>query len=600
MKKELLVLMMLSLSVMTVKAQWTVKESDFKGSPLEQVYRSSPYLVHVLPDEEWDSSNFASKDDMKWYEDARYGMYIHFGLGAYKNRDLSWGMADGVAPDMSVGAYPREEWTSWPKKLTLDKFSKEELTDIFRQSGMKYVVVVAKHHDGFHFYDTKYSDFKVTNTPYGRDFVREVLDAARAAGVKVGVYFSQRDWYHPDYAPLDTSTIVRTAEAPYFKARDGMKVRPGKSHRKYIEYMFNTVRELCTNYGKLDMFNFDASYWNGMFTAEMWDAERLTRMIRELQPGIIINNRASLPGDYDSPEQRIGMFQDRRMWETCMCLCDTWAYSPTRVKTPLEVFRNIQSAAVGNGNILLSWGMKWNGEWDAAQKQSLVGAGKLLADYGQSIYGTHGGPWMPGNKGGCTFSGNRIYVHVFDTGSGPMVLPKLKGVDVRYGKTLTGQVVKYTDMGDNYLLDFPDSVQTGHPLIVELVASRELIPDDILRTSGTTSLFDDEKNYGHPLCSATLAAGDVTVIDLGDKRMLKGLQFVSSSGAPQGRISILLSEDGKDWKLYRTITLSERLTEIPVATYVAGILAEGVETRHVKLKPESAHGSGLSCHAYGE
>lgn len=600
MRKGTVILLLLALTAVTAKAQWTVKESDFKGSPLEQIHRSSPYLVHVMPDEEWNNSNFASKEDMKWYEDARYGMYIHFGLGAYKNRDLSWGMADGVAPDMSVGAYPREEWTSWPQKLTLDKFSKEELTDIFRQSGMKYVVVVAKHHDGFHFYDTGYSDFKVTNTPYGKDFVREVLDAARAAGVKVGVYFSQRDWYHPDYAPLDTSTIVRIADAPYFKAREGMKVRAGKSHRKYIEYMFNTVRELCTNYGKLDMFNFDASYWNGMFTADMWDAERLTRMIRELQPGIIINNRASLPGDYDSPEQRIGMFQDRRMWETCMSLCDTWAYSPTRVKTPLEVFRNIQSAAVGNGNVLLSWGMKWNGEWDAAQKQSLQGAGKLLADYGQSIYGTHGGPWLPENKGGSTFRGNRIYVHVFDTGSGPMVLPKLKGVDVRYGKTLTGQPVKYTDMGDHYLLDFQDATTTELPLIIELVASRELTPADILRIPSTASLFDDEKNYGRLLCVATVKAMQPTEIDLGANRRLKGLQFISSSEAPQGRISILLSEDGNDWRTYRTINLNGRRTEIPVTTYVAGILAEGVTARHIRLQPENDISCELSCRAYGE
>ena len=600
MNKRLLYALLLSVSAGAVQAQWTVKESDFKGSPLEQMYQSSPYLVHVMSDEEWNRSNFASKEDMKWYEDARYGMYIHFGLGAYKKRDLSWGMADGVAPDMMKGDYPRSEWTSWPQKLKLEKFSKEELTDIFRRSGMKYVVVVAKHHDGFHFYDTKYSDFKVTNTPYGKDFVREVLDAARAAGVKVGIYFSQRDWYHPDYAPLDTTTIEPMAEAPYFKARPGKTVRPGKTHSKYIEYMFSTVRELCTNYGKLDMFNFDASYWNGMFTANMWDAERLTRMIRQLQPGIILNNRASLPGDYDSPEQRIGMFQDRRMWETCMCLCDTWAYSPTRVKTSQEVFRNIQSAAIGNGNILLSWGMKWNGEWDETQKQSLFGTGRLLEKYGESIYCTHGGPWLPDNWGGSTYHGDKIYIHILDAKQSPVSLPKLKGITVKYSRVLTEQTIKFIDNGDHYELECQHVSDGQMPLIVELTASRTLTPDDILRKPHTASLFDDEKTYGRPIGLYAVKTKGETVIDLGQKRTLKGLQLTTPSDTPQGRISILLSDDGHTWKPYRTVSLTGRQTEIPVASYVAGILAEGVSTRHIKLKPESGTSSGIQCRAFGE
>lgn len=287
---------------------------------MEKIYKQAPYLVHVIKDSDWNKSNFATESEMKWYEDARYGMYIHFGLATYKNADLSWGMADAVAPDQNKGAYPKAEWTTWPQKLRLEKFSKQQLARILRKSGMKYVVVVTKHHDGFHLFDTKYSDFKITNTPYGNDFVREVVDACHEAGVKVGFYFSQRDWYHPDYAPVDTASIIPTAKAPYYVARPGMTVKMGERHQKYIQYMYHVIRELCTNYGKIDMFNFDAVAWNGMFTADMWDAERLTRMIRQLQPGIIINNRASIPGDYDSPEQRIGFFQNNRMWESCMCL----------------------------------------------------------------------------------------------------------------------------------------------------------------------------------------------------------------------------------------------------------------------------------------
>ncbi len=520
-------LLFLSLYCITIHAQWTVKQSDLKGSPLEKIYRVSPYLVHVMPDEEWDKSNFASEVDMQWYKEARYGMYIHFGLGTYKNRELSWGMADGVAPDVSKGAYSRSEWTSWPSFLKLEKFSKEELADIIRKSGMKYVVVVAKHHDGFHFYDTQYSDFKVTNTPYGKDFVREVIEACRMANVKVGIYFSQRDWHHPDYEPIDTTTIDRIATAPYFKTKKGKTIKAGEKHAKYIEYMFNTVRELCTNYGKIDMFNFDAAYWNGMFTADMWDAERLTRMIRELQPGIIINNRASLPGDYDSPEQRIGMYQDHRMWETCMCLCDTWAYSPTRVKTPLEIFQHIQSTAVGNGNLLLSWGMKWNGEWDKKQKESLIEVGNPLEVYGESIYGTHGGPWLPSNWGGSTFNKDKVYLHVFQR-EDIISLPKLSDISIVQSRVLTGQSVTFTEKENFYEWDCRQISGKDSPLIIELKVSRNLTSKDILREQPVAGVFADEKTYGKRLCSHPVTYSRETIIDLKGEKKLKGVQMISS------------------------------------------------------------------------
>lgn len=583
----------------TLNAQWTVKESDFLGSPLEQIHKVSPYLVHIMPDEEWKNSNFASESDMKWYKEARYGMYIHFGLGTYKNRELSWGMADGIAPDVSKGAYPRNVWTSWPNLLELEKFTKEDLADIIRQSGMKYVVVVTKHHDGFHFYDTQYSDFKVTNAPYGRDFVKEVVEACHMVNVKVGFYFSQRDWFHPDYEPIDTTTIERISSAPYYKEKEGKTVKPGKNHYKYIEYMFNTVRELCTNYGKIDMFNFDASYWNGMFTADMWDAERLTRMIRELQPGIVINNRASLPGDYDSPEQRIGMFQDYRMWETCMCLCDTWAYSPTRVKDALEVFRNIQSTAIGNGNLLLSWGMKWNGEWDETQRNSLIETGALLKKYGESIYDTHGGPWLPESWGGTTFRDNKIYVHVFQPENGIISLPKIPNVSVKESRVLTGQIVRFTEKDTFYELDFHQTLTGDTPLIVELTTSQDLTSADIYRKQYSKGVFSDEKTYGKLLFSQSVSFENETVIDLKERKNIKGIQLVATDVIKEGSVSVLLSEDGIIWKPYQTISLVGKNIEIPISAYSAGIQVEGVAIRKVKLQFDCNLKSEVTCYFYG-
>lgn len=580
-------------------AQWTVKQSDFIGSPLEQVYKTSPYLVHVMPDEQWNSSNFASSKDMEWYKDARYGMYIHFGLSTFKNRELSWGTMEGIFPDMSRGAYPKEEWTSWPDSLILNKFSAESLADIIRRSGMRYVMVVAKHHDGFHLYDTKYSDFNIMHTPYGKDFVGEVIKACRMAKVKVGIYFSQRDWYHPDYEPIDTATAERHSDPPYFKVKEGQTLRQGKNHRKYIDYMFNTIRELCTNYGKIDMFNFDAAYWNGMFTADMWEAERLTRMIRELQPGILINNRSGLPGDYDSPEQRIGMYQDHRMWETCMCLCDTWAYSPSRVKEPEEIFHHIQSATIGNGNLLLSWGMKWDGEWDYKQKEALTGAGDLLKKYGKSIYQTHGGPWLPTTWGGSTFKGKHIYLHIFHPESGIIKLPLLHDNRVKYVQTLTGQEIGFTATPDGYELDCRKVKPEQLPLIIELKASRPLSSKDILKSGNTHNLFDDTQTYGMQIGTHDIGKTAEKVIELNGATSLKGIRLVPKPEEKANNVSIYLSPNGTDWNLYKQTRLTGRPMDIPVCSFLAGVLKEGVNTQKVKLVFDTALRKGATCELYG-
>lgn len=162
------------------------------------------------------------------------------------------------------------------------KFNAKEWANIAKQSGFKYVVIIAKHHDGFHMWDTAYSDYKITNSPFSRDYLKELIDAFRSAGLKIGVYYSKRDWTHPDYEPVPTQDAVAIKTPSHFKMKDGKQWYLTEKHKRYQEYMFNTVREL--------------------------------------QPHIIINNRAGLPGDYDTPEGHTGFFQNTRMWETCMPL----------------------------------------------------------------------------------------------------------------------------------------------------------------------------------------------------------------------------------------------------------------------------------------
>ncbi|ULT29127.1 alpha-L-fucosidase [Sphingobacterium sp. E70] len=160
------------------------------------------------------------------------------------------------------------------------------------------------------------------------------------------------------------------------------------------------------------MFWFDAVSWGGMFTAEMWDSERLTRMIRELQPGIVINNRASLPGDFDTPEQRIGMYQERP-WESAMTLNGSWGYDPEhKIKPVKNLVREMLTAAAGNGNVLISWGAKFDGAFDSPQIDSLLAIGHWLKQYGDYYYGTRGGPWMPTKEYGAVHKANKVYLYL--------------------------------------------------------------------------------------------------------------------------------------------------------------------------------------------
>ena len=367
-------------------AQWLHKEGD--PNPYGKSHTVQPFTKA-----EWEASSFATEKDLQWFRDAKYGMFIHFGLSTHNKKELSWGTCyTRKAPDAGHGPVPDAEWQSWPKDFRFEKFNARDIVATAKAAGCKYLIVISKHHEGFHLWDTAFSDFKVTNTPFGRDYLKEIADACHEAKFPFGIYYSQRDWYHPDYMPVDPARAERKPGVGWVP-RPGESVVYGECHKKYIEYQFNAVRELCTKYGKVDVLWWDAAWFGGMFTPEMWDAENLNRMVRKLQPGILINNRCSIPGDFDTPEQRLGTYQDWRPWESAMCLTGSWSYTGGKPKPRETLIRMIINNACGDGNVLLSWGPHWDGEFDAAEKARLLEVGEWLKENSNSIYGTRGGPW---------------------------------------------------------------------------------------------------------------------------------------------------------------------------------------------------------------
>lgn len=558
----------LSLFCHKVKAQWSVLSTDKR-------VETPWYLYQPFTPKQWNASNFATEKDMNWFEDARYGMFIHFGLSTYKNAELSWGTVyTRKLPDSGHGAYPDSVWTKWPQYFKFEKFNAKQWVKIAQRAGMKYIVVIAKHHEGFHMWDTKYSDFKVTNTPFGRDFLKELSDACHQAGMKFGIYYSQRDWYEPDYDPVDTANVVLTDTPPYWKLKPGHTEPMGERHRKYIDYQFNVVRELCTHYGKVDIFWFDAAWWGGMFTPDMWQSEKLTRMIRKLQPGIIINNRASIPGDFDTPEQRVGMYQ-QRPWESCATLTSTWSYSPTPAKSKKQLIQMLIGTATGNGNLLLSWGPEWNGAFDKQQTERLYEVGDWLKKYGETIYGTRGGPWIPGSWGGSTRKGNKIYLHITKWTSDTIRLPMFAHNHILSAKCLTGGNVQYAVKAGNLNIYLPPSQRDSISTIVELTTDTP-VTETISKPSN--SIFSNN-GYGNvlmkkaPYADKNISTTDNSfIIDCKKTTIVKGISItnISVSAKTEPAINIYFSNDGKDWQLVQKVSIDKNIIEIPITQFSAG------------------------------
>jgi alpha-L-fucosidase len=616
----------LSLSA-SVFAQHAVRD-DFPNGKGQGV------LFEHFTKPEWDASNFATPEAVKTWQDRRYGMFIHFGITSKPERgDLSWGsISQRYPPDspaiMANGQKRTEAWTTWPKAMTLEKFNAKEWVEIAQRAGFKYIVVATKHHEGFHMWDTAFSDFKITNTPFGRDYLKELVDACHEAKMPIGFYFAQREWYHPDYQPVDLNKV--TVKGNHWKLKPGETSPIGPLHAKYLEYMKNAVRELCTKYGKIDIWWWDAVSWDGMFTKEMWDSENVNRMIRELQPGIVINNRASLPGDFDSPEQHLGDYQDHRPWETCMPISKAWCYSGDPARPFDQLIHLLAGAACGNGNLLASWGPHWNGAYDEAQKQRLFEIGDWLKVNGAAIYGTRGGPWKPATWGGSTRNGKTAYIHLFTRpGSGSLMLPAIPGRKVVSAKLLAGdEAVPFKQSGARIIMSIPgqgairgdlvvaltmdDSLDGLHAVSAEapLGASFEIDPGTYgtvvsrhakVRASSTSpqwmpadggaSLVADKQPNSFAFHTAPEAAPFVE-IDLGKEVTITGI-FIRNANPENAanRMATLcasMSIDGKAWTAIWKAEKSESRWEFPVTTFVSGAQVPGRPARFIRLQTNPA------------
>lgn len=318
---------------------------------------------------------------LKWWREARYGMFIHYGLYSLHARQ-EWAMEKEAIP---IPEYEKLAARFHPKP----GFAREWVK-LAKASGMHYMVMTTKHHEGFCNFDTRLTNYNAVQQGPKRDLVREFIEAARAEGMRVGLYYSLMDWHHPDGA------ICAIDEA---------------ARHRFIDYTHGLIRELMTNYGKIDILWYDG----GMpLDADGWESQRMNKMVFELQPDIIVNNRNHMPGDFSTPEQKILAATNGRAWESCMTLNESWGYDSAddEWKSPRAVVRNLITCSRGNGNYLLNIGPMADGTVPPRCAEILSEVGIWLHSNGSSIFETDRcQPWRP-SYATFTRKGTTLYMHV--------------------------------------------------------------------------------------------------------------------------------------------------------------------------------------------
>lgn len=355
-------------------------------------------------------------EDKSWFDHDRFGIFIHWGIYTMSGYEASWGIYWG---QQTVADYDR-----YFSEFDPDLFDPKDWARRAKAAGMKYAVIGAKHHDGFCLWDSAFTQFKVTNTPAGRDLIGATIKAFREEGLRIGIYYSLIDWNHPHFT-IDPLHPLRNE--PDVEARNAQR-----DQRIYQQYMKGQVRELMTSYGEIDYLWFDFSYpeWGpkrerGKGYLE-WDSEGMLRMIREINPKCLVNNRLNLPTtdgflpDVTTPEQYVPLQPwviDGKpvTWEACLTLGGIWAYTPIDKdwKTPGQLIRIMVDTVSLGGNLLMNIGPTARGSLSKETQAGLAAYAGWMGVHAESIIGCGSSDFVPPRDCRYTQNGKTLYLHIF-------------------------------------------------------------------------------------------------------------------------------------------------------------------------------------------
>jgi len=375
-----------------------------------------------LPRKITDETPEQKAERMAWWVHDRFGLFVHFGLYAVPARH-EWVKSKEQIDNATYDS-------KYLPRFNPDLYDAKEWARLAKAAGMKYAVLTTKHHEGFCMWDTKTTDYKITKTDFGRDLVREYVDAFRAAGLKVGFYFSIKDWHHPDYL-IDATHPLRPKDKSTWSKETFAKLNAGKDWNRYRTYMWDQVRELLTDYGKIDIIWYDYTVKHEFGkTYKDWDAVNLVKLTRKLQPGILIDNRLDLMDtddgwDFVTPEQfkasQWPTVRGQRVpWETCQTFSGSWGYYRDEAtwKSVPQLIELLSETVSKGGNLILNVGPTARGEFDGRAKERLEGFAKWMHWNARSIYGCTVAPEgiTAPNGTAVTYnpSTNRAYIHLYD------------------------------------------------------------------------------------------------------------------------------------------------------------------------------------------
>jgi alpha-L-fucosidase len=360
-------------------------------------------------------------DRTEWYRQAKFGMFLHWGPYSQASVEASWPI---MVP--KPGGITESEYRALAATFNPTRFDPHSWVDLARQAGQKYMVLTTKHHDGFCMFDSAYTDYKITRTPYGKDIVLQLAQACHEDDMPLGFYYSPPDMHHPGFR--DTSKLAR-------ENWHGQPERP--EWQSYLAYMQLQLRELLTRYGPVALIWFD-----GLSDQGKYDGAHVLRMISEMQPATLVNDRLGVDGDYETPEQfipaaiptngvrltgvdpnvskllktTVPRAEDFRLWETCMTINNTWAYNKNDhdYKSARTLIRSLVEVASRGGNFLLNVGPQPDGQIQPEFQERIKAIGAWLTLNGDSIYGTTYGPVQNVQGMRTTARPKTVYVHLFD------------------------------------------------------------------------------------------------------------------------------------------------------------------------------------------
>jgi alpha-L-fucosidase len=453
---------------------------------------------------------------MQWFRDAKFGMFIHWGPSSVGATEIGWGR--NAARPWDIGkpnnARQRTEdpvYDNYYKQFNPTNFNAEAWVTFAKECGMKYMVIITKHHDGFSMFDSKVTDYDIMATSYGRDIIKALAEQCHKQGMKLGFYYSTRDWYHPDYLQGDNA--------------------------KYDQWYRAQIEELLSNYGQVDVVWFDSVGGNDW---GKWKFDELFAMMYRLQPGLLINNRVKFigpktsedrkpaspelekmtKGDFNTPEGVIGAFTIDKDWESCMRNGRGWSYrGEDGFREPDDAIRMLVSSVTGGGNLLLVFGPRPVGTFTVGDLKVGRATGVWLKKYGEAIYGTRGGPYRNGSWGGSCHKGAKLFLHLFPKRKGAWVFDPLP-CKVLSARVLGGEPVKFTQ-SDKEL-----SIQVGEGQYDAPVTVIELNLDQPVKDGTTVGSVhgEDLSEHGKILSeNATLEISSQSRHDQNDhERLFKG------------------------------------------------------------------------------